>query len=323
MPDVPFLLQVRGFRDLAQAADRHPDVGQHDDVVGNGDDGPQDDADVLDDGENVPGGEAAAPFHADASQEDHQQGRHIQHEGRSGVDDLHAHVGPDDVVGHGAGGTGDPFVGLLFPVEGPDDPDAPQPFPDQVVLLVAVFVGDLPEMLDLPAHQHPRADQQRHGAEDHQGEGHVLPHAEEHAPQEHQGDDEDAAAEHGDDFHQGVHVVGGAGHQVGGADPSHLRQGHGVHLAEEGASQAPGIAGDGLVDHPVAPGHGGQAHQGDPQHPGGGFQYVDKGVGLRGTVNALVQHVGHEGGQQQIADSRNGHQKGGQSDLAPVGLEIG
>ena len=275
------------------------------------------------DGENVAGGEAGAPFHADAAQEDHQQGRSVQHEGRRGVDDLHAHVGADDVVRHGAGGVGDPLVGQTLPVEGPDDPDAPQPFPDQVVLLVAVIVGDLPELVDLLAHGKDRRQQQRHGAEDDERELNVLAHAEEDAAEEGQRNDDDAAAEHGDDPVQRAHVVGRARHKIGGADAAHLGERHAVDLTEQGGAEAPGVARDHVIDHPVAARNGGQTEQRDAEHPRAGFEDIAEGIRLRRAVNALVQDVGHQGGQKQVADRGDRHQERCQGDLAPVGLEIG
>ena len=278
---------------------------------------------VLDHGENVAGGQAAAPLHAQAAQIDDQQRRRVQHKGGQRVDDGHVDVGADDVVRHDPGGLGDAPVGLPLPVEGADHADAPQPLPDQIVLLVAVVVGDLPEMVDLFAHEEHNGNQQRHGADDHQREPEILAHTEEYAPQKHQGNDDDIAAEHGHHPIQRAHVMGGAGHQIGGADAPHLGQGHGVDLAEQGGAEAPGVAGNDLIDHPIASRHRGQAQHGNAQHPAGGFQNIAEGIPLGGAVDALVQHVGHQRRQQQIADRRNSHQQRGHGDSAPIGLQIG
>ena len=205
------VLQARGLRHLAQTPGRHPHVGQHDDGEGHGNDGPQDDVDVLDHGEDVAGGQTAPPLHPDAAQIDDQKGGGVQHKGRHGVDHGHGHVGPDDVVGHDPGGVGDLLMGLPFPVKGPDHPDAPEPLPDQVVLPVAVFVGDLPKVVDLFAQKEHPQDQQGHHAEDDQRQPEVLPHTQKHAAQEHQRYDDEVAAEHGDHPVQGAHVVGGTG----------------------------------------------------------------------------------------------------------------
>ena len=211
---------------------------------------------------------------------------------------------------------------VFLRVIGADDADAAQPFPDQIVLLVALAVGDLPEVLDPLAEEYARSEEQRHDADDHEREVNILAHAENDAAEKHQRDNEDAAAEHGDHLVERAHVMGGTGDQIGGAYAAHLRQGHGMDPAEEGGAQIPGIAGDDVIDHPVAPGHGAQAQQREPQHPACGFEDVAEGVGLRRAVNALVQHVGHQRRQQQIADRRNSHQERGQGDPAPVGFEI-
>ena len=265
------VLEACGFGHLTQTLCRHSGMGQHDNGKGHRDNGAKDDVDILDHGEDIAGREAAAALHPDAAQPDDQQDREIQHKGRQGVDDGHVDVGADDVVGHDTGRLGDAPVGVALPVKGPDDPDAPEAFAHQVVLPVAVFVGDLPQVGDLLAHQQNHGNQQRNRAEDDQREPEILPHAQKDGPKEHQRDNHQIAAEHGDDPVQGPHVVGGAGDQVGGANPPHLRQSHGVDLAENGGAQAPGVAGDDVINHPVAARNGGDADQGDGQHQPGCF----------------------------------------------------
>ena len=92
-------------------------------------------------------------------------------------------------------GAGDLLMGFTFPVEGTDDADTPQAFPDEIILFITVFVGNFPEMLDFFTHQHARTDQEGHCTEDDQGKKYVLPHTENHAAQKHQRNNQDAAAE--------------------------------------------------------------------------------------------------------------------------------
>ena len=295
---------------------------EHDDVVGDRNDCPQDDSDILDHGEDVAGCQAGAPLHADAAQQHYQQRHDIQHKDGRRVDDSHADIGADQVVGHRAGGPGHFFMGLVLPVEGTDHADAAQPFPHQVVLPVAEFVGDFPAVLDLFAQEQAGADHQRHGAEDNQRKLEILPHAEDDAAQERQRDDQDAAAERGDHPVQGVHVMGRARHDVGRAEASDLFQRHGMDLPEEGGAQAPGISGNHVINNPVAAAHGQQAQHGNPQHPQGGGNDIAESISLRRAIDAPVQDVGHERGQQQVAGRGHCHQQRGQRDFAPIGLQV-
>ena len=214
-------------------------------------------------------------------------------------------------------------MGIALPVEGADDADAAQTLADQVVLLVALLVGDFPQMLDPAAQKQAGGDQQRHGAEDHEREREVLAHAEDDAADKHQRDDEDAAAEHRDRLVQSTDVMGGTGDQIGGADAAQLRERHGVHFSEKGGAEIPGVAADDVIDHPVSARDRGKAQQRQPEHPSRGLQDVAEGVSLRRAVDALVQHVGHQRRQQQVAGGRYGHQQRGEGDLASVGFEVG
>ena len=271
---------------------------QQDDIKRDGNDCAEDDIDILDDREYITGSETASTLHTDSAQQYNDQCRGIQDKRGYWVNDCHAYIRADDIVSHDMCSVSNTFMCLWLPVERANDADAAQAFAYQIVLLVAVLVGDVPEMLDPLAHEQARGNQKRYCADDHNGKENVFAHAKEDTTQERQRDDQNPAAEHGDDLIQGAYVMRGACDQVGSPEASDFFQRHGVDLTEKCGAQAPCVTCNDFVNDPVAAGYGKQTGQREPEHPGRSLQNIAECVAFRSTVYALVQNIGHERGQQ-------------------------
>ncbi len=295
---------------------------QHHDRERRGNQRREDDRKILQHGKHVACRQAAAPFKPHSAHVYHQQRSGVEQKRDGGVNQRHRDVGTDDVVRHDAGCAGDALVGGLLPVKGPDHTDTPDPLAHQSILLVTVVVRQSPQACDLPAEQQNAAEDQRDHHQNDQGQARVLAQTHDHPAQKHQRDDQGAAAEHGDDPVEVAHVVGRARDQVGHADAAQLFKGHGVDLGKQVRAKRAGKAACDLKDQAVAKQHRRQTHKRQNQHPAAERQDHRQGVGLRRPIQALVQDLGHEVGQQQLTHRAHGHQQRGRQDPPPVRRQI-
>ena len=307
-----------GVKHLSDALGRHLGLGKADDGKRAGNDARGNEGHVLDNGENIAAGQAGGGLHPPAAQIHDQHRRQIQQERRQRGNGAHGHIAPDEAVHHNAGSPGHPLMLPLFGVERPDDPDAPQTLPHDLVLPVNVLVGDFPDTVDSFADDHD--DRQNYGNKGQHGQRqrHVLAKGQHHAAHEQHRNGHHGAGQLRRDPAHHLHVVGAAGHESGRSQLAEFLEAHLVDLAEHGGADVGAEGRHHVVGDFRPQNHRSQSHQRYCRHHGAAFDDVGK---IR-LIDAPVENLAHDGGQQQVADGRYRHGHGGGDQPLPIGLQI-
>ena len=257
---------------------------------------------ILNDGKNISGTGAAIGSHPAASHPKDQYSGGVEHQQRKRLHRSHTHIGPDNVFRHYPGGLGNALLLMGFSVERPDYPDPPQPLPHDIVLPVCIVVGLFPERRYFPSDDHHRHENQRHKAQQNQGQHHVLAESQQHtAYKQHRNGDNRGGKEGG---HPGdsIHIVGGTSHQSGSSHGAKLLKGQTIDLAENVPADI-GTEGRHYGGADLRP------HQNRSQATGSHQKHLSaaaEDIGEVRIVHAIIDNIAHDGGQEQIA-------KGGQS----------
>ena len=112
--------------------------------------------------------------------------------------------------------------------------------------------------------------------------------------------------------------MGRAGKQRRSADAADFLKSQGINPAENRCAQIGTKAGNHIGAAPGSRRHRPQRKQRNQQH----FTAAAQNIVPIGRINAAVQNIAHNGGQQQRANAGKGNEQHSQHHLAAVGLEI-
>ena len=216
-----------------------------------------------------------------------------------GGNQPHLDIGFYDVLRHHPGRFFNTGLLLHFPVEGTDDPNPVQPLPYQVVLLIAKAVGNFPKRLHLAPDGDYQQGNQRQRQQDQQRKGNILGTGKDDPTEEQHRNGDDIAGQHGSDPGKGFDIMGRAGQQRRSADAADLLKGHGIYLAENRRAQIGTKAGHHPRAEIVAPQNGRQTDKRHQQH----LYAAGKDILQVGQINAPIEDIAHQGGQQKRADT--------------------
>ena len=308
-----------GVHHFTDAARGHLGMGVHHQGKGRHNDTVHYQSHILHHGKDIAAGSGGNPALHPAAAKVQDRDRHQVHQGDgNGRHQAHLCIRFNDMLGHHTGGLSYAALFLLLPVKGPDNADAVQPLPHQIVLLIAELVADFPQWLHPAANSQHQQRNDGHSHQDNERQRAVLGKGQHHPAEKQHRNGDDVAGKHIGHPGQRPHIVGGTGKQRRGADAADLFKGQGIHPAKNRRAQVGAKAGNNLGAAPGTGRHRPQREQRDQQHSAAATQDI---VPI-GGVDAAVQDITYDGGQQQRTDAGNGNQQHAQQHFPSVGLKI-
>ena len=198
---------------------------------------------------------------------------------------------------------------LVFrPDKGPNDPDAGELFPHDLVQKIHLSLAALEPGMGFPGDKQDCRGDDRYDDHQDQAELRVLLDAHDDSADQQNGRSDDGTQEHLHHYLKLVDVVGGSGDQRGGPEFVQIRLGKGLNLGEQRQPHVPAI-GQGGPGGAIGGTQGADAHhQGHHQHdPAAGDN--DGNIALH---DALVDDGGVEVRQEQITEALGHNEYNGQ-----------